>query len=155
MSSNRRGSHGNVAVPDADLNAIFEEAQAQFAGKEESISRMERFEEQIGENPDLFDEEDMNKLKVTLNQRRQEIAGLSQRFRMAMELYKTTVSDLESKISRRQLVLEQIDAAIGAVSKEPDLLEYFGKKQALYATTVIDARKLLCTKIREILVVPA
>ena len=70
-------------------------------------------------------------------------------YHSAIELYKQTVTGLETKITKRQQVLEQLDAASGAISAEPSLLQYFGKKQAYYLTTVSEAKRMLCDKIRD------
>ena len=112
---------------------------------------MERFESEVKAHSQLFDEDDLERIQTTLQERKQEVSVLTQRFKLALDLYQTTVCDLEIKIKKRQSVLEQLDASTGAVSEEPSLLQHFGKKQAIYATSVIEARKLLCSKIREIL----
>lgn len=131
------------------VDLMFDELRKLLGDQQARISGMEKFEAHINENPDLFDEDDMKKLQGTMAARRSEHNQLIQDFQSAIELYNKTVVDLEEKITKRQHLLEHIDSTLGAVSSEPELLEYFGVKQAMFAKTVIEAKKRLCSKIRD------
>jgi len=143
-----------LSFDDTDISRIFEDARRKIDEQEENIRRIAQFEEEIAQAQDLFDAEDVGKVNLVLEARRQDLAVLSGRFKNAMTLYQKTVSDLDAKVSRRQQVLEHIDETLGAVSSEPLLLEYFGKKQAMFATSLLDTRKVLCQKICSILAMP-
>jgi hypothetical protein len=135
-----------------EVDSIFDELNGTLEAMERTISGVERFESEILSNQDLFDSDDLNKVRCTLEMRKQEHRRMVEEFESLRELYRKTVHDLEQKVARRQRVLEKLDANEGAVSAEPLLLEYFGKKQALFTSGIAEAKKRLCSKIRDQLV---
>lgn len=133
---------------DTTFEHMFDDLSADIEDKRANLERLERFQERMSKNEELFDPEDHAKARTTFQVRALEYAKLSQEFQTAMSLYKESVADLEGKITRRQQVLEAIDAEVGAIRLEPQLAEYFVKKQAQLVNDFRSSKNMLCATIK-------
>jgi primosomal protein N'' len=138
-----------ISAEGKEVDSIFDELNSTLEAMERTIASVEKFEAEILSNQDLFDTDDLQKVRGTLDIRRQEHRMMVTEFDNLRELYRKTVHELELKVNRRQKLLEKLDHTDGAVSAEPLLLEYFGKKQALFTSGIAEAKKRLCNKIKD------
>lgn len=137
-----------IGAEDTTFEHMFDDLRADIEEKRANLERLERFQERMSKNEELFDPEDHAKARSTFQARATEYAKLSQEFQTAMSLYKESVADLEGKITRRQQVLEAIDAEVGAIRLEPQLAEYFVKKQAQLVNDFRSSKNMLCATIK-------
>jgi hypothetical protein len=131
---------------------VFDDLRKIIDQKHENLLKIESFLVAMTKNEDLFDSEDQIKVRSTYQARAEEYTRMVEEFQADMDLYKESVHNLEEKITRRQQVLEAIDAEVGAISSEPVLADHFVKKQAQLVSNFRSAKNLLCATIKEKLV---
>jgi hypothetical protein len=128
---------------------MFEDLRRLIDTKQTNLVKMETFLQRMSDNEDLFDVEDQTKVQDIYRVRSEEYAKIAEEFKVAMELYKDKVADLETRIIRRQQVLETIETEVGAISAEPVLADHFSRKQALLQNNIRTAKAMLCATIKE------
>jgi hypothetical protein len=148
MSSGRKKTDASSRL-EVDMDSIFDTARARLTEKEDVMQRVTLLGQTIQQQPDLFDAEDIAHVQATMGKLSKEYEAAKQNMREAEELYQRMIYELEKKMGERLEVLDALDRDRGAVSADPELLEYFSKKQAVYRRGMSDAKKLLFDKIRE------
>ena len=136
------------ASEDVTFEHMFDDLRTDLEEKRVNLERLERFQQSMLKNEELFDAEDHGKARTTFQARAAEYAKLSHEFQTYMDLYTESVADMEGKINRRQQVLEAIDAEVGAIRLEPQLAEYFVGKQAKLVNDFRGSKNLLCATIK-------
>jgi hypothetical protein len=137
-----------AVAEDVTFEHMFDDLRTDLEEKQANLGRLERFQERMLKNEELFDAEDHARARATYQTRSAEYAKMSHEFQTAMELYKDSVADLEGKISRRQQVLAAIDEEVGAIRLEPQLAEYFVGKQAKLVNDFRSSKNMLCATIK-------
>ncbi len=128
---------------------MFEDLYQIIQDKHENILKIEKLLEHIKQNEDLYDAEDMEKVSQTYQIRCEEYASMNRNFQYIVNLYREQVAGLEEKITRRQEMLESIDADVGAISSEPVLSDHFVKKQAHLKNNFKQIKAYLCGAVKE------
>ena len=64
-------------------------------------------------------------------------------------MYDTHIRDLQARVDQRAQALQDIDASLGTLSGEPQLLEYFTRQQAEMQGLIAQAKQLLVSSIVE------
>ncbi len=147
--SRKRTDASQSSGVEVDMQAIFESAQARLTEKEDVLQRVRLLETAIAQKSDLFDAEDVARVRTTLESLEDEYEYARRNMSEAQELYQRMIHDLELKMGERLELLDSLDRERGAVSANPELLEYFSRKQAVYRQGINDAKRHLLEKIRE------
>ena len=138
----------DAAPPAKDsLEAMFKEVKDILSRLDAQIDAVQYFDSKVAAHGNLFDAEDAAQIQESLSRFRGEREQLAVEGENAMALYRQTVAELETKITHRQKLLESIDAESGAMSVDPHLLNYFGKKQALFSTHLAEAKGMLSQRL--------
>jgi chromosome segregation ATPase len=108
---------------------MFEQLTANITKSETCLSELMVMRELIEKN-ESFDNEDVSMLLTHIQSCQQEIANLKAELAHKHRVYQTQVVTLESIITQRQNTLEELDSHTNAFELFPELLKFFGKKQA-------------------------
>ena len=116
--------------------------------REHLLQKLTALESRLRERPDLFDSDDLSVVTSRRAALQTSYEAMLDEFQAALELYKRTIADLKAQITQRESVLEKLDAH-GLVSADAFVLDFFTKKQAVFAFSVREAEQQLVIKINE------
>jgi hypothetical protein len=137
-----------MASSPLSIDRIFASVRAMIDDREQLLQKLTALESRLRERPDLFDSDDLSVVTSRRAALQTSYEAMLNEFQAALELYKRTIADLKAQITQRENVLEKLDAH-GLVSADAFVLDFFTKKQAVFAFSVQEAEQQLVIKINE------
>jgi DNA repair exonuclease SbcCD ATPase subunit len=136
------------AITALSIDRIFANVRVLIEEREQLLQKLTALETRLREYPDLFDADDLHVVTARRETIRASYEAMLGEFQAAMELYKRTIADIKEQIAQRESVLEKLDTH-GLVSADTSILDFFTKKQAVFAFSVREAEQQLVMKINE------
>ena len=137
-----------MASSPVSIDRIFASVRVMIDDREHLLQKLSALEARLRERPDLFDADDLGVVTSRRAALQTSYDTMMDEFQAALELYKRTIADLKVQIAQRESVLEKLDAH-GLVSADTHILDFFTKKQAVFAFSVREAEQQLVIKINE------
>ena len=132
-----------------DIPQLFEVLQSKRADKQASADRLRQTLDEMASNPSLFEPKDLTLVASIYKQRAAEVGKIDNNLNAFQHLYDTHIRDLQARVDQRAQALQDIDASLGTLSGEPQLLEYFTRQQAEMQGLIAQAKQLLVSSIVE------
>jgi len=136
-----------VAMDEHDIPELFRMLDTEIATRTVHVQALERTLATLNKAQNLFDGSNIAKVEEVYRRRQEELLAIRSSLEAAKDLFNATVRGLEEQIRSKAEVLQAIDAELGTISKEEDLMQHFAEDQVRLSTGIARVKDALVQQI--------
>jgi hypothetical protein len=121
--------HEQSSEDTAEVEQVFAVLLSRINETSRSIHSLKALLNRMSGDRTAFDDEDIAMVSEKLRDREAEHASMNTELERRQHLYSNTVQRLQTALSRRERILEEIDSETQVLENHPDLLERLTQKQ--------------------------